>query len=1249
MVYFAIAPFSSSFGGKQLVIDGNVLRTEFIPVENKTDTNTKPEDVTKQTAQSTFCHALSVSLGTFTRPTIYQEMWKTNRLVRLGIDTMYQTLEIGFLHDGFTYKMDFPWSNLAKEVTMEATTQAITTFALSLRYPPRLWRKDLDHELGHTVWVRSTELFMDTPPPTSPEPSPLTLDIPENQVDLGAWTDYRLEFNAKEVASHQFEFVVKQLMNHDLLRHTLIYQRSTAISVVSGRKQQSFYNHSDRANATDYDILYMLECAITKRYLNQYTLDAAFYDRLNQLGVSIACRILSWIISENTAKYNAYSAFQTAWQRIKSTLRISSATMPDDCCLISSALVTPTSFILLPPTMEQTNRTLRQFSTYSDRFLRVSFVEDDLTLLTQTPPRDFNQTTVHKQDALYNRLYKVMIGGIKIGNRRYDFLAYDSTQLSSHSCWFFAATSTLSASDIRTSLWDTDSLTNLSEYIGAADICFQPTRPLAIFEPTKPDDTPMESSQQKTQKQAKKKSGRRQRPSQQERKQQQQQPKEEDKTVEWIDDLYTLSDKVRHVCGKVSPKTVRDVTQALQLENTPSAIQYSLGGCLGVLALSNFINGKTKIQIRPCHYIFDKKPLDLQIAHSSSYAPAFLDRTLMTLLSGLGVSGHLFLTMVQHSMAMMNSAFNDATTATEYLKTFASNERNGIQTMRNMIGAGFLSRRDPYLLNMLWVFRTRRLIEMKKKAALHVSKGAHLMVIMDETNTLAPDEVFCQISDLKSGQLSKRTQVKGACFVVKQPCIHSGNIRIFEAVDHPALRHWCDVIVISSRYRDDAPRQHLDGKMDGQRFTIIWDPSMQPYSKLAKTLNNREPSDEAIVPAKTRMTPSAAIQSFVNYIRNDYKDTLIRFYLMTTEKAGYNTQDSSCIKLALQYADASDYTNIPCSISIDHTLESTVYPDYMEVPNIPTHQSSDIQGQIYRMISPALYQNYTEQMILKNSHFVVYDPRLKIAGMEPYVIEARDLKTRYDYDIKSLMQQYGINTEVELVTGNVVDDSRQHYGDQGCRTIQRERMLQAVEALQRHYLHLFHQEFEPVVVDDPTRPPLDLPPIRRDVKDTVRQKEIKAAAWYYITYHPTERPKSTSAIMLSFPWILSDILSSVARRQHNAIDDSALEKAAIEQYRKQSDDVALVSVDGDEGEDDESEDDDDDDDDDDEDDSDESDDDESNNSVDDDSDSETGFKDNGNTGSTAENQPCQFQQGSQDDGQASVPVFNIKLSDIVGL
>jgi hypothetical protein len=51
--------------------------------------------------------------------------------------------------------------------------------------------------------------------------------------------------------------------------------------------------------------------------------------------------------------------------------------VPGYCHQVGRVLVTPTRVVLLPPETELSNRVLRHYKQHSDRFLRVSFVEED--------------------------------------------------------------------------------------------------------------------------------------------------------------------------------------------------------------------------------------------------------------------------------------------------------------------------------------------------------------------------------------------------------------------------------------------------------------------------------------------------------------------------------------------------------------------------------------------------------------------------------------------------------------------------------------------------------------------------------------------------------------------------------------------------------------------------------------------------------------------------------------------------------
>src|SRR2546430_4836330 len=58
------------------------------------------------------------------------------------------------------------------------------------------------------------------------------------------------------------------------------------------------------------------------------------------------------------------------------TLFRSELKLPDNCALIYSVTVTATTMIFHAPSVEITNRIIRQYKQYADRFLRVRFEDD---------------------------------------------------------------------------------------------------------------------------------------------------------------------------------------------------------------------------------------------------------------------------------------------------------------------------------------------------------------------------------------------------------------------------------------------------------------------------------------------------------------------------------------------------------------------------------------------------------------------------------------------------------------------------------------------------------------------------------------------------------------------------------------------------------------------------------------------------------------------------------------------------------
>ena len=258
----------------------------------------------------------------------------------------------------------------------------------------------------------------------------------------------------------------------------------------------------------------------------------------------------------------------------------------------------------------------------------------------------------------------------------------------------------------------------------------------------------------------------------------------------------------------------------MKLESAPSCIQFRLGGAKGVLSLSNYLNGR-RIQLRPSQIKFESDHTMLEVIRTSQYLPAYLNRQAITLLSTLGIKDQTFMQMTQKMINSMTSMLSNPMSA---IKMVCQNmdEYGNTNTMPRIIDAGFLGRGDPYILNMLNVFRVSKLKDLKEKARIHIPKGAFLLGMLDETDSLEEGEIYVRISDTTTGESSssrRKPPIVGRCVIYRNPCFHPGDVRTVLAVDCPKLRHLYDVVVFSAKGFRDLPSMLSGGDIDGDDYT----------------------------------------------------------------------------------------------------------------------------------------------------------------------------------------------------------------------------------------------------------------------------------------------------------------------------------------------------------------------------------------------------------------------------------------------
>ncbi|KAI7881914.1 RdRP-domain-containing protein [Lichtheimia hyalospora FSU 10163] len=452
-----------------------------------------------------------------------------------------------------------------------------------------------------------------------------------------------------------------------------------------------------------------------------------------------------------------------------------------------------------------------------------------------------------------------------------------------------------------------------------------------------------------------------------------------------------------------------------------------------------------------------------------------------------------------------------------------NSDEDGIsREMAAMVQHGFLASGDPYIAHLLHVYRLCKLKEAKKRAKIPVVKGAHLLGIMDETGTLKQDEVFCQLSD--SSHTEACHVVKGECLVFRSPALHPGDARILKAVERSELKHLYNVVVFSSKGSRDVPSMLSGGDLDGDTYSIIWDKRLYPPNDM----RNKEPMD--VTPPEPKKVDQVQIGDihdfFVEYIENDNLGLIANAHLARADMSDVGVFDVFCMELAQLHSHAVDFPKTGVKAILPDSYRPGKYPDFMEKKDKPSYESKKILGQLYRSIKSGEFQHYRKQLNTKKTE---YDGRLRYPGMEKFIARARRMKRRYDEELTSLMDQFGIPTEAEFMTGCIIRTYRhdEHKSYFELRSMARREMMKLKE---------YWRSSEFVTLRKRSRNP----PTREQVEEDC----AKAAAFYYVTYHRDEQEKTqlyygayrkNRNLLLSFAWLAQELLFKVLKQHQYGI------------------------------------------------------------------------------------------------------------------
>lgn len=148
------------------------------------------------------------------------------------------------------------------------------------------------------------------------------------------------------------------------------------IDIKGGQNSNTFLNELHEASSPllPYPVRYQLEVCMSQNCLSEYNITTQFIDRLASLPVSQAVSLLEHVAEKGARIFQPMTVFDLRGIP-KGTAGLK---LPGHCQLVRKASITPTTVYFATPSVEITNRVVRQYSEHLDRFLRVQFVDEKL-------------------------------------------------------------------------------------------------------------------------------------------------------------------------------------------------------------------------------------------------------------------------------------------------------------------------------------------------------------------------------------------------------------------------------------------------------------------------------------------------------------------------------------------------------------------------------------------------------------------------------------------------------------------------------------------------------------------------------------------------------------------------------------------------------------------------------------------------------------------------------------------------------
>lgn len=600
--------------------------------------------------------------------------------------------------------------------------------------------------------------------------------------------------------------------------------------------------------------------------------------------------------------------------------------------IIRSVILTPMGFSFDYEIFIESNRVLRNFDP--DKFCK-------LVIRDENGKDKFIYDATKNTDLVYEYFRNVLLNGFTLGFRKYFFLVMTNSQLKIHGSWFitpYEKDGIVIGSDyIKSWIGSFNSIRNIGKYAARIGLALSTT----TFSRQVTDFVEIEDTTRNG---------------------------------------YTFTDGI----GLCSRTLATQICKDLGMDCIPSAFQIRFAGYKGVIAVHPWLDNldfysdspsvqelvkmvKAKLITNDASSSSDDQMLDdtsptpyqyqsrndlqfvmpslilrnsmnkfdsscyaLEIVNIPKSCDFFLNRQIIMMLEGLGVSSQVFIDFQnKYVYDLLVSIKKDFPTFVRTHSFLSTNVSTDIAFYRKL-QAPIISK----------VFE-----ELNTKSNILIPQGRGAMGVVDELGLLEEDQVFCMLTKRSNenmeGLIDYGSYVVPNCYciVAKNPVMHPGDIRLVKCVDVPALHYLKDLIVFSKKGSRPLFNQCSGSDLDGDIFYLCWAKALIPKATF-KPYNYNDTN--ALV--KDRVLFSDIVNFFIRSMKFYQLGHIAVSYMAMADQ--HSVFHEKALKLSEIFNKSIDYVKTGNLVAIPDDLIPVEYPDFME--RQPSYKSTRALGFLYR-------------------------------------------------------------------------------------------------------------------------------------------------------------------------------------------------------------------------------------------------------------------------------------------------------------